>query len=292
MPVMPRIKHQVLRHTPIVGKLKRERDNLHRDKGVLQLEKGNLEAEIRDLKDAADNPRNFLGRHYLKGSGIEIGAAHYPVKMPPGVKVRYVDVFTEDDLRKVFPREYKHVDLVHIDVVDDGETLAKFKNNSVDFIIANHFIEHCLDPIGTILNMYKKLRKGGIIYMAVPDKRYTFDKPRPITTYAHLLEEHKDPTKQKFRKAHTEESVRLTETPANKKRAAARVQELLDSGFRIHYHVWTQKEITEMFVRLAQDFSIDLEIEAILKNRHEVIYLLKKQPPTSLNVWSAWQQAN
>lgn len=57
-----------------------------------------------------------------------------------------------------------------------------------------------------------------------------------------------------------------------------RVQEILDSGFRIHYHVWTQKEMAEMFVRLAEEFGVDLEIEAQLKNRHEVIFILRKQP--------------
>lgn len=282
MQVMSDIKHKAVRAIPGFGKMKNEQDNLRRDKGILQIEKGDLEAEVRDLKDAADNPRNFLGRHYLRGNGIEIGAAHYPVKMPPKAKVKYVDVFSENDLRKVFPREYADVDLVHIDVVDDGETLSKFKANSLDFIIANHFIEHCLDPIGTILTMYKKLRSGGIIYMAVPDKRYTFDKPRPLTTYAHLLEEHKDKTKQKFRLGHTEEAVRLTEKGLSKKQVIERVAEIMDSGFRIHYHVWTQKEVTEMFTRLAKDFGIDLEIEAILKNRHEVIYLLKKEPPKKL----------
>lgn len=271
-------------HTiPGLKKVTQERDNLRTDNGILQLEKGALEADVRDLQAIVDSPRDFLAHHYLHGNGIEIGAAHHPIKMPKQASVKYVDVFSTEDLRKVFPQEYAETAIVQVDVVDDGEKLDKFKANSLDFIIANHFIEHCLDPIGTILNMYVKLRKEGVIYMAIPEKRYTFDKPRAITPYSHLLEEHQDKTKMKFRVEHTEEAVRLTEKGhKNQKSVDARVKELMDSGFRIHYHVWTQKEMTEMFVRLAQDFKIDLEIEAILKNQHEVIYVLRKEPPTKL----------
>jgi SAM-dependent methyltransferase len=280
---MKTIVKKIAYKAPLIKRILDENHNLVTDNGVLQLQKGQLEAEVREQKAIVQSPRDFLAYHYIRGDGIEIGAAHLPIKMPPKAKVQYVDVFTDDDLRKVFPREYAKVDIVKVDIVDDGEKLTKFKDSSLDFIIANHFIEHCLDPIGTILNMYKKLRKEGVIYMAIPEKRYTFDKPRPITPYEHLLEEHRDKTKNKFRAEHTIEAVRLTEPNMHTKAdITRRTQELLESGFRIHYHVWTQKEMTEMFVRLAKDFKIDLEIEALLKNRHEVIYVLKKQPPQQL----------
>lgn len=274
---MKKVTRSISHRLPAIRDIVQENENLKTDKGVLQLEKGNLEADAREWQSIADSPRDFLARHYIHGKGIEIGAAHYPIKMPPGASVKYVDVFTDDELRKIFPQEYATAPIVHVDVVDDGEKLAKFKDNSLDFIIANHFIEHCLDPIGTIINMYKKLRKKGVIYMAVPDKRHTFDKQRPLTTYEHLLAEHKDGTKQSFRKEHTIEAVRLTEKSLRTEaKINQRVQELLDSDFRIHYHVWTQREMTEMFVRLAADFKLDLEIKAILTNRHEVIYILEK----------------
>ena len=61
-----------------------------------------------------------------------------------------------------------------------------------------------------------------------------------------------------------------------------RVKEIMTSGFRIHYHVWTPKEMIELFTRLAADFKLNLEIVAMLKNRHEVIFVLQKQPPQKL----------
>lgn len=258
---------------PIIGHAIVEYRNLQNDIGIVNLEKGALEARLRNKNDLVENPRNFLAHHFIKGSGIEIGAAQLPVMLPTGTIVKYVDVFTADELKKAWPTEYPKLDIVEIDVVDDGEKLSKFKNSSLDFIIANHFIEHCLDPIGTILNMHKKLRDKGVLFMAVPDKRYTYDEKRPITTYAHLLEEHKD-DKKKFLLEHTTEYVKLWEKyDGNVKE---RVNEIINSGYRVHYHVWTQREITELLRKIERDFKINFEIQALVKNKHEVIYILRK----------------
>lgn len=263
-----------MRHRVHGPKIIQELRNLKTDKGVLQLEKGYLEAEVRKLSATVDNPRNFLAHHFIRGNGIEIGAAQYPVTLPPKASVRYVDIFTADDLRKAHPTVYSKADLVEVSVVDDAEKLTRFKPSSLDFIIANHFVEHCLDPLGTIINMYKKLRNKGVLYFAIPDKRYTFDKRRAITTYEHLLAEKRD-RKKTFLREHTEDFLRLGEVYTGKD-FDQEVQRVIDSGYRIHYHVWTQKEMTEMFIRLSEDFKIDLEIEALLKNGHEVIYVLRK----------------
>jgi predicted SAM-dependent methyltransferase len=68
--------------------------------------------------------------------------------------------------------------------------LKKVQNESLDFIIGNHFIEHTRDPIGTISNWLSKLKPGGVIFMAVPDKRYTFDIERELTSLQHLISDH------------------------------------------------------------------------------------------------------
>ena len=40
-----------------------------------------------------------------------------------------------------------------VDVVDDAQTLATFPDESVDFVIANHVLEHLEDPIGALENV-------------------------------------------------------------------------------------------------------------------------------------------
>jgi len=50
-----------------------------------------------------EHTRRRLARLYLHGSGIEIGALHMPLWIPPGVTVRYVDRLDLDGLRGHYP---------------------------------------------------------------------------------------------------------------------------------------------------------------------------------------------
>jgi hypothetical protein len=49
------------------------------------------------------------------------------------------------DLRQQYP-ELGAVRLVEADIVDNGETISSIADNSWDFAIANHMIEHCQNP--------------------------------------------------------------------------------------------------------------------------------------------------
>lgn len=75
-------------------------------------------------------------------------------------------------------------------------------------MIANHFLEHCENPIKAFLNMLRVLRPGGILFLAVPDKRHTFDRDRPVTPLAHLVRDYEEGPGWS-RKGHFEEWVRL-----------------------------------------------------------------------------------
>ena len=52
---------------------------------------------------------------------------------------------------------------------------------------ANHFLEHTQDPVGTLRSHLRVLRPRGVLYMAIPDKRKTFDHDRPLTSLEHVL---------------------------------------------------------------------------------------------------------
>ncbi len=79
--------------------------------------------------------------------------------------------------------------MVPLDSIDDGETLSTISDDSLDFIIANHFLEHCENPIGTIRNHLKKVKTGGILLYVIPEKTYTFDKERTLTEFNHLIDD-------------------------------------------------------------------------------------------------------
>src|ERR1700754_2681666 len=135
--------------------------------------------------------RTAFANSYLLGEGIEIGPLHQPMALPPHAHARYVDRLTSPDLRRKSP-ELVDWDLPDVDMVDDGETLATIAAESQDFIIANHFLEHTENPIGTIETHLGKLRPGGVLFYAVPDKRFTFDFRRPVTPIEHMVADHEE----------------------------------------------------------------------------------------------------
>jgi SAM-dependent methyltransferase len=214
-----------------------------------------------------------LAKRYLHGDGLEIGALHLPLPMPRGAGVRYVDRMDEHALVAEYPELEGH-DLVHVDVVDDGERLTSVPDASVDFVVANHFLEHTEDPIGTLEQHTRVLRPGGVLYLANPDPRATFDERRPLTSVEHLARDHRDGP-QGSRDAHYEEWVRLVEL-APEAEVPARAAALRDAGYSIHFHVWTPAVFAELVHHCAADEGIPLALEALVPVRHEFIAVLRK----------------
>src|SRR5436189_131003 len=70
--------------------------------------------------------------------------------------------------------------------------IAVIDNDSLDFVISAHVIEHLRDPISSVVNAIRVLKVGGIHVLVVPDMRYTFDRNRPETTVEHVLTDFAD----------------------------------------------------------------------------------------------------
>lgn len=67
---------------------------------------------------------------------------------------------------------------------------ARGELGEVDFIVSSHTFEHLPDPIGFLEACSEVLRPGGVLSMAIPDKRCCFDYFRPTSTLGELLEAH------------------------------------------------------------------------------------------------------
>lgn len=132
--------------------------------------------------------RAFLARN-LTGAGIECGPGSdsncYPV--PLSVNIKYLDRFDSNsgcnqDYEGEFP------------VIDYQTTINKMEgvqDESLDFIVHCHVIEHSRNPLQALEKSYQKLKPGGFLIMAVPDKEVTFDKPRALTKVRHLINDYK-----------------------------------------------------------------------------------------------------
>jgi SAM-dependent methyltransferase len=226
-----------------------------------------------------DARAEFAAR-FLAGEGLEVGPLHLPLKMPPQANPRYVDRMPVERLREEYP-ELAGWELTPVDVIDDGERLATIAEGSQDFIVANHFLEHCENPIGTIETHLGKLKPGGVLFYAVPDKRYTFDFRRPVVELEHLVADYVEGP-QDSRREHYEEWSRLVlvEGEEPEEQTLARARELEGAQYSIHMHAWTQAEFLAMVLDCRRRFGASFDIEAAARQGIEFIVVLRKQGPS------------
>lgn len=217
--------------------------------------------------------RRGLAERFIQGRGIEVGALHLPLPVPSGVEVTYVDRFDTAALREAYP-EMAGAPIVDVGVVDDGETLATVGDASQDFVVANHFYEHTQDPLGTLANHLRVVRPGGTLFLAVPDKRRTFDAGRPVTPLEHVVRDHREGPAWS-RRAHFEEWVRLVDK-VPEEQVAARAAQLEAEDYSIHYHVWVPGAFIELLEHARHELGLPFEEEAVHVALHEFVVVLRR----------------
>lgn len=217
--------------------------------------------------------REQLSKKYIKGKGLEIGALHTPLKTFNNAKVVYVDHLDTKGLRQHYP-ELKQFKFMSVGVVDNGETLKKVKSSSQDFVIANHFVEHCENPIAMLKNQLRVLKKGGMLYWAIPDMRFTFDCIRPRTSTKHMIDDfEKGPSTSRL--DHYEEWIRLigSERGEHTKKTA---KQLMKDHYSIHFHTFTKESFKFFLSTIKRKYKFPFEILENISNINEFVCILKK----------------
>jgi predicted SAM-dependent methyltransferase len=219
--------------------------------------------------------RKDLSCTFLRGCGIEIGALNKPLPVSPTATVCYIDRMMSAALFEQYP-EIDETTVVTPDILDDGETLGSLKDDSQDFVIANHFLEHAENPILCIRNFVRVLKEGGIIYLALPDKEKTFDRNRKETTIKHLLKDYRSGGKRSRKKHYRQwaEHVNGMKGREIKQRAKALERE----KYSIHFHVWTFESALHFIGFLSAVQRIPFRVLIALRNPpNEMIFILKKR---------------
>lgn len=220
--------------------------------------------------------RKALAYKYIQGEGIEIGWLINPtVVNKTRTKVKYVDYLPEEDL-KVNYNEIKDQNFQKIDYICMADNLDKIESNSQDFVIWNHLFEHLNNPIKALIEWSRVLKNNWLIFMAIPDKRRTFDAPRDRTTLDHIVLDYLEPSFDRDY-LHYREYAWLY---AKDDFLDIEAKKLIDMNYSIHFHVFIEQDVRDIIDWCNRNTDSKFEIVHIkhtAKNPwdNEFIFILK-----------------
>ena len=113
--------------------------------------------------------------------------------------------------------------------------------------------------------------------MAVPDKRFTFDKERPSTTVEHLEADHVDGGAAS-RWSHYLEFARFVFFPQGGDTGAIedKAAQMMANRFSIHFHVWSGDEFRRFLAFIRERHVPQLELVEFVRNGDEGIFVIRK----------------
>jgi SAM-dependent methyltransferase len=245
-------------------------------KSDLEQRCASLHQQRRELNESVggikvDATRRAVGQIYIpQGIGVEVGAGSRPFPIPDGARVTLGDILTSDQLEEYFKTK------VSKNVYLDIETMNGVENESLDFIVAAHVIEHVFNPIGAIDVSLQKLKKGGVLVLCVPDMRFTFDHKRTPTDFTHLMADYLDGGESTKLDSYLEH-VRfvhpvLVGEHIIEEKVLEEAKKIMAANLDIHVHCWTLFSFLEMLKSLP----FNLNMLSYVSVENENIFVIEK----------------
>lgn len=136
------------------------------------------------------------------GLGLEIGPSFNPLfPKREGYRVKVLDHAPKEVLVRKY-REHgmpqEQIDRIEdVDYVWSGEPLPELVGEDrFDYVVASHVIEHTPDIIAFLNECRQILAPGGVVCLVVPDKRFCFDRFRPLSSLGQVVDAHVLPRKE------------------------------------------------------------------------------------------------
>ncbi len=216
------------------------------------------EAHLLALETYIGDPpalRELAARH-LRGRGLEFGALHAPVEVDPSCEMHYADKRTRSESLALFydVREWFDERMVEVDhVMDlDLDDLASLEPYGYDFFVAAGVIEHLVNPLRFLANLHRIMRPGSLFLLGAPDRAFTWDCDRELTTNQHLLGEY-ERREHTLSEEHLEEYIRAASPIPLPNEEPHRTNLLRFHRERsIHVHVWDEASF-DGFLRFANE---------------------------------------
>ncbi|MGZ6005514.1 MAG: class I SAM-dependent methyltransferase [Candidatus Saccharimonadales bacterium] len=137
---------------------------------------------------------HILKKINLKKTGLELGPLHAPMVKKSDGDIHYLDHATREELLVKYAESNKHVKdtvaldkIVAVDFVLKDSIKKTVGGKKFDYVVASHVIEHIPDTVSWLKDIASVLKPGGLLTLAIPDKRFTFDVTRNTSRPADLI---------------------------------------------------------------------------------------------------------
>jgi len=124
--------------------------------------------------------------------GIEIGPLDRPILSKAEAQVYFVDYTSLERLQEIHRTSpgISPENICKPDFIAGADPLSLTLKNlgKIDYVIASHVIEHVPDMVRWFKDLAALLKDQGIVSLVVPDKRFTFDLLRPVSSAGDVLE--------------------------------------------------------------------------------------------------------
>jgi Methyltransferase domain len=141
-------------------------------------------------RNAEFEPRK---KHFMKyidparTRGLEIGPLDLPMIEPQEGHCEFADYHSTDKLKHMAAE----LSGTNPDFVPDIDYVIAQGYDAVprdyDWIAAANILEHVADVIGWLRTVGEHVKPGGLLFLAFPDRKYTFDTHRHLTTFTELV---------------------------------------------------------------------------------------------------------
>jgi len=201
--------------------------NLYKDRGLKAL------YQVFNRPHRRSYTRYLIAKFAPSGIGLEIGVGARTVA--PTNRTILADAYDEHGVHHTIAKLFFR-----------GEDIP-YRDETFDFLLTEHVLEHITNPLKALKEWIRVLKVGGVIILILPHKERNNDVNRESTSLDHLIEDEKNKTPFND-EAHFQEwwdlVVLKNLMPEHYKHMEKK--ELLDSC-SIHHHVWTDKEMAEVF---------------------------------------------
>lgn len=228
--------------------------------------------------------RAFFACKYIVGQGIEIGAQGSPLQVDRNkTTVTYVDRISNEQTTTL--HNLSAQELTSINILAEADNLDMFRNESLDFVIANHLLEHIPNPVAAIEEWLRILRNNGVLYLSLPNyccNEYDFQR-RPASL-DHIIDDFQNKKKDK-KEEHWKEFVEIVEGfPRDSLDFSKCLHEqyrLKDN--RIHMHVFNKELIDDIIEYIKANLYSNLHVIDFFSFKYsfEIIVILRKQQLTT-----------